>query len=187
MAIKNLDYSNMKESIKHLRLFLFILLVASCKQENEVETNIFTNDGLYEKVIEYEIHFPDTILVNKSVDGVINYKSILDTITTTFGQKDINRYTRFILVTTDNIDYDYKRLREIAKDTFGAINNRTIPFYDIKFSKPGIYYIDGLINDIVLIDLFKKDDKGNELVRLIEHDKRITHKVVVVENSKLSD
>lgn len=161
-------------------------IVISCKDEKAINknelniTNITDKEG-DNKIIEFEIKFPDTIFVNKSQDGVIEYKSILDTITTSFGGKEKNRYTRFILATTDNVAYDFKHLKQIVKDTFGAINNRTIPFCDIKFTKSGIYYIDGIINDIVLIDLHEKDNEGNELYKLIENEIRLTHKIVVID------
>lgn len=176
----------MKKYIVLIILMFYTFITFSCKHEKEVNdfflNNINnTNEGKNNKIIAFKIKFPDTIFVNQSVDGIIEYKSFLDTITTTFGQEEKYRYTRFILTTTDNIDYDFKRLKQIAKDTFGAINNRTIPFYDIKFKRSGIYYIDGLINDVVVIDLHTKDSEGNDLFRLIENEERVTHKVTVVE------
>lgn len=184
-----MDIKIMKLIYKFTTLIILLFsafVIISCKEEkevneNELNNNKMTNEGRDNNVIEFEIKFPDTIFVNQSVDGVIEYKSILDTITTSFGGEEKNRYTRFILTTTDDIDYDFKYLKRIVKDTFGARNNRTIPFYDIKFTKSGIYYIDGLINDVVFIDLYTKDSEGNELFRLIENEERVTHKVIVVE------
>ena len=82
------------------------------------------------------------------------------------------------------MDYDYKHLKETVKDTFGARNNKSIPFYDFKFDKLGTYYIDGIINDIVLIDLHKKDKDGEDLSRFLENEERVTHKVIVIEKPK---
>ena len=71
-------------------------------------------------------------------------------------------------------------LKHIIKDTFGALNNREIPLPNIEFGKTGVFYIDGIINDYVVIDLNKKNKDGVGLVREIEDEERLTHKVVVV-------
>lgn len=184
-----MDFKRYKISQKLIILIVLsssIFLALCCKDNKEINNEELINKKIYEesnrKVIEFKIKFPDTLYVNQPKDGVIEYKSILDTLTTTFGGQEKNRYTRFILTTTNDVNYDYKHLKRIVKDTFGAINNRTIPFYNIKFTKPGVYYIDGLINDIVFIDLHSNDSEGNELFRLIENDERVTHKVVVIES-----
>jgi len=67
-------------------------------------------------------------------------------------------------------------------DTFGAIDNRTIPFYNIKFTELGTFYIDGIINDHVFIDTLKQPKKPTDKVRYIEKVVQATHKVVVIEN-----
>ncbi len=189
LTIDNMDFKRYKISQKLIILIVLsssIFLALCCKDNKEINNEELINKKIYEesnrKVIEFKIKFPDTLYVNQPKDGVIEYKSILDTLTTTFGGQEKNRYTRFILTTTNDVNYDYKHLKRIVKDTFGAINNRTIPFYNIKFTKPGVYYIDGLINDIVFIDLHSNDSEGNELFRLIENDERVTHKVVVIES-----
>lgn len=156
------------------------LTTLSCKKKESVVNEQKTKE-YSQKQIEFKVEFPDTLYVNQSYDGVIGYKSVLDTIITTFGDRKKNRYTRFILTTTNNPNYDYKHLKQTVKDTFGALNNREIPFYNIKFAKPGIYYIDGIINDIVLIDTITKHKSENDLLRLIENEERVTHRVVVIE------
>lgn len=153
-------------------------LFISCKKEIDIVKEPKKQNSI--KKIEFTVNFPDTLYTNQVYDGEISYKSSLDTIITKFGDTNKNRYARFILTTTDNVNYDFTHLKGIVKDTFGALNNRKIPFYDIKFSKPGVYYIDGIINDMVVINLNKKDKAGDDLSRLIENEERVTHKVVVV-------
>ena len=133
-----------------------------------------------EETIVFEINFPDTVYINRSYNGEIKYKSKLDTIITTFGDSKKNRYTRFIMRKSKYVNYDFNILKLNIKDTFGAINNRIIPFYNIKFNELGIHYIDGIINDIVYIDTVKSKRKDSDLVRLIENEVRVTHKVVVI-------
>jgi hypothetical protein len=167
---------------KNILISLFLclsLLVYSCKNENKIVAN--SEKNIFQNQIEFKVDFPDTLYVDQFYDGIINYKSMLDTIITTFGNKNENRYTRFILTTSDNINYDFEYLKKIVKDSFGAVSNREIPFYDIKFSEPGVYYIDGIINDNILIDTMTRYNKRNDKLRYIENEERVTHKVVVIE------
>ena len=102
--------------------------------------------------MEFKVDFPDTVELNKTYDGVIYFKSGLDSVITTFGNKQKNRYARFIVAKKHDHINDVEELRKVVVDTFGALNNREIPFYDIKFDKSGTYYLQGIIDDIVLID-----------------------------------
>ncbi|WP_309609609.1 hypothetical protein [Flavobacterium sp.] len=160
-------------------LFLFYI---SCK-EKETKTKIkgkhYTSYS--DNKVAYDLHFPDTVHINQKYNGKIVYKGILDSITTTFGDKKKDRYILYMMTTTDRVDYDFKHLKKIAKDTFGATNYRTIPFYDVKFNKLGVHYIDGYINDNVLLDILTKDNISTDKVRYIENEVRATHKVVVIE------
>ena len=179
-----------KKNVLSIFIILSVLqIIISCK--DDVQTKLpnikgdITSDKDYSKKgIVFKLEFPDTVYVNQLNDGLINYKSPFDTIITVFGNEKKNRYTRFILTTTNDVDYDLKHLKQIVKDTFGALNNRSIPFYDIRFSKKGVYYIDGIIKDIVSIDTVTKPTKKDYLIRLLENEKRVTHKVIVIDNPK---
>ncbi|WP_396154797.1 hypothetical protein [Flavobacterium macrobrachii] len=161
--------------------FLFMMFVSqvfflSCKKE---ENQRYVNKK-EKKWIEYSLQFPDTVEINKSYTGIIRYESILDTITTDFDDKKNNRYTIFYLTIVNNpLKDNSEKLKKIALK-FGADNNRIIPFEDIKFDKVGIYYIDGIIHDFAVIELNKKNESGEDLVRLIENEERVSHKVIVV-------
>lgn len=148
----------------------FLLLFFSCKEDLK-SSKVFKNE-----VVEYKFEFPDTIKVNKSYDGKIIYKGVLDTLTTSFEDKRKSRYIYFYMNKTKKIETEIKKLKLEKLDTFGAINNRIIPFYDISFNKSGVYYLDGYIEDHVIIDN-KTDSKKN---RYIENIVKATHKVVVV-------
>lgn len=145
------------------------------KNQNEI-----VNSNNSTERIKYTVDFPDTVYLNKEYFGLINYQSSLDSITPKFGIKGENRYVRLILTSTENIDYDLKHLKTMVKDTFGAYDNKTIDFL-LKFDKRGVFYIDGVINDVVLIDLPKKNENEDELVRWIEDEVRVTKKVVVID------
>ncbi len=175
-------YSEKKMNIKSINFLIisFFLVLCSCKKDSTKEiVNQKTNE--IKKELEYTIDFPDTLLVNKEYDGVIYYKSVLDTIITTFGDSKTNRYARFILVTSKRPSISYEELKSKVKDTFGALNNREIPFYRIKFNEPGEYYIEGLINDIVLIDTIKDVKDENNMIQLIQNEEIVLHKVIVIE------
>lgn len=165
-----------------LMSLLGFMLLASCqKKEAKIDKDEFVNKPYSDSIVKFEFEFPDTVYVNKLYNGKIKYEGIFDTIITTFGDKKKNRYIRFMMAKTHVIDFDDKHLKQIAKDTFGAIDNRTIPFYDVKFTKLGTNYIVGIINDNVLIDTVAKDKNGKDLVRYVEREVRATHKVVVIE------
>lgn len=166
--------------------FLFIAAI-SCKENNaSMDSSTFENDIMVEKNIEpilYKIDFPDTVLIDKKYNGTIEYKSILDSITRVFGDLEKDRYVRFIMATSNSNNFSNEVLKsKIVKDTFGALDNRNIPFYDVQFSQAGELFIVGVINDLVIIDLHQKNIDGEDLVRLIENEVRVTHKVYVIDS-----
>lgn len=174
---------NIPNITKILCCSLFTSQLFICCKENNSQNQTAPINTSIEKTqkITFKIEFPDTVYINQLNDGEITYSSVLDTIITTFGDSKKNRYTRFIMTTSTNVDYDYKELKTKAKDTFGALNNRSIPFYDIKFGKAGVYYIDGIINDIVLIDTITKNKSNYDVLRFIENEERVTKKIVVLD------
>jgi hypothetical protein len=131
-----------------LSLILILTLLISCQKKEKKKTL----NRLQTAYVEFKVDFPDTVKLNKTYDGVIYFKSGLDSVITTFGDKKKNRYARFIVAKTHERINDVEELRKVVVDTFGALSNRKIPFYDIKFNKPGTYYLQGIIDDIVLID-----------------------------------
>lgn len=74
---------------------------------------------------------------------------------------------------------DYKKLKKEAK-IYGADNNRIFSLTNIRFSKTGIYYLDGIINDYIVIDIPHTNKKKQDLIREIENEVRVTFKVVVL-------
>lgn len=153
-------------------VFKILLLFNFSCRETTREKNIFKND-----VVEFYFDFPDTIKVNKFYNGKINYKGILDTVTKSFYDKKKNRYIYFFMNKTDKLEQNIQLIKQKKLDTFGAINNNIIPFYNIKFNKKGTYYIDGYIEDHVLIEKMPNEKKS----RYIENIVKATHKVIVVE------
>ena len=167
--------------IIHILFLTIILTTFSCQKEKR-KPNVSNREAT--TYIDFVIDFPDTVYINKLYDGKIKYRSGLDSIITVFGDKQKNRYVRFIAAKpSENISYDIEVLRKKVKDTFGAHNNRTIPLYDIKFSKLGVNYIDGLIDDIVFIDTIK-NPKNDDLLPLLRNETRATLKVYVIEEKK---
>jgi hypothetical protein len=80
-------------------------------------------------------------------------------------------------------DFDFEKFKKTSKLKYGATNNREISFDKIKFDSIGTYYINGVIQDFVVIDLKEKNENGEDMVRLIEKQEEILHKVVVVDKS----
>lgn len=157
-----------------------VLLLYSCNghiKNNEEHQNSTSSQ---EERIVYNIDFPDTVFTTEDNYGLVTYKSHYDSIITDFGVKDTNRYARLIVTTTNNIDYDFNYLKSIVQDTFGAYDNKSI-YFMLKFEKPGVFYMDGVINDLVLIDLHKKNEEGIDQIRWLEDEVRVTKKVVVID------
>ena len=168
-----------------ISIFLSSLIILSCKDSLNVEKEIVkgkenVQKKFKNKLVEFEFDFPDTIYINKLYNGKLRYKSVLDTITTSFDDEKKSRYISFYMNKTKDVNYKIEELKTMKLDTFGAIDNRTIPFYKIKFTELGVHYIDGIINDHVSIDTLIQFNKSIDKVRYIENVVRATHKVVVV-------
>lgn len=176
-----------RERMKRITRIIIILcsfFFIQCK-EKLTKSEEFVNVVFKGKGVEYRIEFPDTIFKGKKYKGKISYTNSLDTIAESMindSTSKRNRYIIFSMTLTDNIDYAEKDLWKIAKDTFGALDNHTIPFYDIKFDKTGIFFIDGVINDQGYITSDTKNKEGSYDTRIITNEFRATKKVVVIEN-----
>lgn len=176
-----------KTIVLAVSIFVILQFCFSCKNSNEniiekkINPKLFYND-----VVQFEFEFPDTVIINKSYNGKIKYKGILDTITTIFDfeNKKKSRYIMYSFTKTKLINYDDEHLSKIALDTIGALNNKTILLSDMKFTELGIIYIDGIINDSAFLGLDQKDEDGDYLTRVIKNEVRATSKVVVIENPK---
>lgn len=162
---------------------MFFLCFISCKRENTFIKNktMDTIAQIDSVPIHYKFDFPDTVYVNEKYNGRLYYESVYDSITTVFENKEKDRYVLLSMLITNSIDYDLSHLLNKVKDTFGAVDNRVIPLRDISFPKQGVFYIDGIINDGVYIDLQRKDEKGDNLLRWLELNVRATKKVVVID------
>ncbi|WP_291143267.1 hypothetical protein [Flavobacterium sp. UBA7680] len=163
-----------------ISIFLSMLTMSSCKDNSNNKNvnneslnnkNVFNND-----IVQFEFDFPDTVYIDKLYSGKIKYKGILDSITTSFEDDKNSRYITFYMIKTQNLNFDVNELHKVEMDTFGAVDNNTIPFYNIKFSKLGTNYISGIINDHVTLDML-----NNKKARYIENIHKIKHKVFVVE------
>ncbi len=162
---------------------ILILNFSSCKdnqnaEKGRVKKEGIVHNGFKNETVEFYFDFPDTVYINKVYKGNINYKSVLDTITKTFDDKKRSRYILYYMRNTKDIKYSVDELKKMELDTFGAINNKSIPIYGIKFSELGTYYLDGIIDDHVTVDTFSQ--KSIDKVRYIENLVRATHKVIVV-------
>lgn len=157
-----------KEDRLSIILILFILILqVSCKKES----TYFKNDIV-------SIKFPDTIIVNKPYNGIIEYKySEHDEYRKTIGTDRVSRYIHFYLsidsIKQNNID------QIIATDTFLTQKVNSIEFI-VSSEKTGELYLNGYISDIVIFDTINKvDESGNLPASLSEV---IINKKIVVKN-----
>lgn len=170
----------MKYNFCFLILILFGLV--SCRENNE-KLEIPDILEKKKKSIDFEVVFPDTVYVNTKYEGKVHYKSVLDTITTSFDDTNKKRYTILYLKLLSNYsfdEFDFDSFKKTSKFQYGAFNNEEIPFYRISFDSVGLFYINGVIEDFVYIDLKEKDKNGKNLKRFIEVQEELLHKVVVL-------
>ena len=160
--------------MKYVLYLTLLLFFVSCKQENK---NLKKVHYTYynSKEVSWDLYFPDTVVLNRKYNGRIIYKGILDTITTSFDDEH-SRYIKVYLKTSDKLKIDVKTLQKMAKDTFGAISNKEIPFYDISFKKLGVNYIHGYIVDHAFLEA---EGKPKDLVRMLENQVTVIGKVFV--------
>jgi hypothetical protein len=165
--------------MKYILYFILLLFFVSCKQENKNSKNKSPKKAHHtsysSKMACWDFYFPDTIVLNRKYDGRIFYKGILDTLTTSF-EDEHSRYVKVVLMTSDKLNFDIETLRKTAKDTFGAINCKEIPFYDISFKKLGVNYIHGYIIDHAFLEA---KGKPKDLVRMVENHVTVNCKVFV--------
>ena len=175
---KNLNYKFFSYAIF---LIAVILISFGYNSRNKNTSESLLHKIAFKDSVRAKIEFPDTVYINQKYNGKVKYYGLLDTITkdVTKGQNGIDRYILFCFTTTSNINYKINELRKMKLDTVGAIDNNTIPFYDVKFTKPGVNYIYGIINDHATIDTIKKLKK-NDKSRYIENESLVSHKVMVI-------
>lgn len=159
-----------------IKVLIAATIMVSCNNENKSFNKNNTQTEFRNESMSYIFDFPDTVSSNKSYNGMIIYKNILDTITTHLtNPKDSlrDRYITYSMTMTKKL-LDENSLKSTIKDTFGAIDNRTIPLFKLKFKSPGVYFIDGFITDNGYITV-----SGGDSIRIITNEFRISHRVVV--------
>ena len=169
----------MKQIYMLITFFSFYFL--SCKSDKKNDIN--------EKIEKYDIYnfqFPDTVLLNKRYNGFVYYKSSLDTMVANFNENEKSRFAYLLIKKTKYINYSFKDLDKFQLDTIPSISNGKFLLLDIRFDSVGVFYIDGKVSDIVLVNINKKDNNGENLIRMINNDFRVTHKVVVIDSLGLS-
>lgn len=178
----------MKKNIVYC-LIVFSSFLLSCR-ENHEKLEVPKILEKKKKNIDFEVVFPDTVYVNKEYKGKIFYKSILDTITTSFDDEDKKRYTILYVKILQNYsynDFEFSSFKKSSELQYGASNNNEIPFYRIEFDSVGVFYINGVIEDFVYINLKQNDENGKPLRRVVEVQEELLHKVVVIPEPIIND
>ncbi|MCF4102839.1 hypothetical protein L1I30_14265 [Gillisia sp. M10.2A] len=164
-------------------ILILSLFLISCKQENRKEEIRNSDSAHSQKKYQFQVNFPDTVYVNEKNDGTIVFKSPIDTITESFSDPEQDRYVIFRTLPNNAYNFLNEQFNDSLKEyRIGAIDNRTIPFYDLTFEKTGTYEIEGLINDQVLIGPNTRFNKNKEDFRLVEKDFPVSFKVIVIDS-----
>ena len=170
--------------MKFIIVFFLALIYLGCKDlSNDSAKNLSPKKEKDKHGFDYRIDFPDTLYLNKLYDGEIYYESPMDTIIKKFFNPEEDRYVVFRCPPGNGYTFRQKSyIDSIGEYRFGAVNNRTIPIYDLIFSKTGNYKISGFVNDLVLLNPETKYNKDEEKIRLIERDFPITLNIVVIDS-----
>ncbi len=165
-------------------IFLFIpLVIIGCRNEQEAGDEVSQSLKPDQK-FEYSVKFPDTVYVNESNDGEIFYKTPLDTIVEKFFDPKQNRYVVLRTLSDSLYTFHSDQYSDSLKEyRIGAIDNRSLPFYDLSFKTTGTFEINGLINDLVLREPKTKNNSNENKVRLIEEDFPLSFRIVVIERN----
>jgi len=151
-------------------LILIGLAFISCKKDSKIqEEPLNTSKEVY-------LDFPDTTYVGTNIFGSIEYHSQLDTIVLKKGDR---RYIRFYGTIT-NTKINIQGLKQMKLDTFVSINDSVIPVYDIKFKNLGLNYLDGYVEEVVVLNKFK-----DTLSRIITNETRVTKNILVVDSTTI--
>lgn len=162
--------------MKKILSLTVIFILIGCNNQNDKE--LMSKRDLIKK---YHFDFPDTLIVNKKYDGILYYKSELDSISSKMADLENYRYSRLLISKTDKIASTNDEILEKIKDTFWAKNNREIIFTDISFNKKGIFYLEGFIYNIAGVKLDKKDKDGEYIYNMIEEYEPVIHKIIVID------
>jgi len=175
----------MNKEIVIIVKMILVLTLFSCKKDNNKGTENINNEiqTSISKKVEFKFLFNDTVYLNKKYTGEILYKGLLDTISNKVGTKgDVSRFIEYHYRLSNTIDYSVNFLEtKIKLDTVSAVSVDTIPFYNIKFTKLGVNYIDGIIDDGAYLANYYEDGK----MRVIANRTRATHKVIVIDSTSI--
>ncbi len=154
---------------------------------NKPKTNQFKNDNLKIDLQKdfLNFRFPDTVNIKYEYEGILYYKSSLDTITTDFFTKgDTMRLLTFYLKENKNqTTKDYEHiLKSKLSDTFYPLKNNGEILFKHKFNKLGTNYLEGVLEDEVI---FKTSDTSK--LRVVTNYKLITLPVFVTDKDDIID
>jgi hypothetical protein len=145
-----------KKTIKYLSLIL-ILFAISCNEKEQIIKTIYTNP----------------CYLNNNYVGKIIPDLALDTITI---NKNNTRSTALFLGKF-NKQYKISDLEKMHKylDTFvnPIENSNDTIYFDYKFDKTGTFYLDGYIQDLVLLKNYYPDGKARIITDFIKFSKEI--------------
>ncbi len=131
--------------MKIISLFLLCTFMVSCI-DNRREDN-----GGMDKQIDYaNIRFPDTVYKQLMTEGIIDYNfEEYNLLKNSIGSGKVSRFIHFYPCLEKNKIVNEESF--IIKDTFYTQNINRIVF-NVKFDSIGIYYLNGIIKDMVILD-----------------------------------
>lgn len=170
-----------KEIVIIIGSIILSAIFFSCKNEKKRIDKVKSNRVFKSENVSFKFLFPDTVYLNKEYNGEIIYNGVLDSISKKVGTHGkVSRFIEYHHTTTNSANISIEMLKDKKLDTAGAVSIDTIPFYNVKFIRLGVNYIDGIIDDSAYLENFYEDGE----MRVIANRTRATHKVVVIDSAK---
>lgn len=164
--------------MKTIKIFLIGILVLSCKDKRE-EVNV--NDGLIYQYDKTNIIFPDTVYKKTIIEGIIDYNfEEYNLLRSSIGSGKVSRFIHFYPYLAKNIIDNEKGF--VIRDTFYTQNVNLINF-NVKFDSVGVYYLNGIIKDMVIFDTIN-DNKNKASTMPAKFSYVLINKKVVVVDDK---
>lgn len=187
--------------IVYAKFVLYILIIYSCNDAKEVTQN-FESKIIKQDVTtkpQFNVYFlknkkkVNKIFKDSMYTGVIEYHSLLDSITTQlfdtdkypqraiYFYKTQNNYDEIQLDTSSSKKNSFYEVLDAYKgnyqfDTLYPASNVKIPIYNLKFNRTGTNYITGFIEDIAYIQV-----SDTSKIRIISNHNIISSRVEVID------
>ena len=167
-------------------LFFVLLVTVSCNDKVEQNLNPKKKLAKTNHTDLYHFNLPDTVYSNELFEGELEVFGHFDTINhiTYFSEKNHEECNWRFIYYSFVIEKDLLSDEEIFEkdlDTFIATDKNNIKLPKMRFLRPGIHFINGILHDEVML---QKEENKNECRHII-NEFRVNYKLVVLKSKEV--